>query len=82
MALGLSDVIQERSGGLSIESLFIDEGFGSLDQGSLEKAMGILDELKDGRSIGIISHVEELKSRIPSQIEIIKGVNGSRIKVL
>lgn len=81
LALGLSDVIQERSGGLSIESLFIDEGFGSLDQSSLEKAMCVLDELKDGRCIGIISHVQELKSRIPSQIEITKGVNGSNIKV-
>ena len=81
LALALSDVIQERSGGLSIESLFIDGGFGSLDQSSLEKAKSVLDELKDGRGIGIISHVQELKSRISSQIEITKRVNGPKIKV-
>ncbi|MBN1500907.1 MAG: hypothetical protein JW982_12165 [Spirochaetes bacterium] len=79
LALGLSDVIQSRSGGNELEALFIDEGFGSLDERSLERAISILDEIRGSRIVGIISHVKELKTRIPSVIEIKKTLSGSQI---
>ncbi|MDR0410376.1 MAG: AAA family ATPase [Treponema sp.] len=79
LALGLADSIQSRSGGVRLDAVFIDEGFGSLDETSLDKAMGILDELRDSRMVGLISHVESLRSRVPSRIEVVKGVEGSRI---
>lgn len=80
LALGLSDVVQERSGGIRLDSMFIDEGFGTLDEQSLRQALSLLDKLADGkRLIGIISHVEELKNRIDNKIIIEKGTFGSRI---
>ena len=80
MALGLSDVVQERSGGIRLESMFIDEGFGTLDEQALKQALTLLDKLADGkRMIGIISHVEELKNRIDNKIVIEKTMLGSRI---
>ncbi|MDR2303132.1 MAG: AAA family ATPase [Treponema sp.] len=79
LALGLADSIQSRSGGLRIDAVFIDEGFGSLDEGSLDKALSILDELRDRRMVGLISHVPEMRSRIPCQVEIIKTASGSKI---
>ncbi|MDR0644673.1 MAG: AAA family ATPase [Treponema sp.] len=79
LALGLADSIQSRSGGVRLDAVFIDEGFGSLDETSLDKAMGILDELRDRRMVGLISHVGDLRSRISSRIEIVKGAEGSRI---
>ena len=79
LALGLSDVIQARSGGRRLESLFIDEGFGSLDGEMLDRAIGILDEIGAGRQVGIISHVEALKKAVPSQIRVEKGPAGSRV---
>ncbi|MDR2483652.1 MAG: hypothetical protein LBD08_08495, partial [Treponema sp.] len=60
--------------------VFIDEGFGSLDEGSLDKALIILDELRDHRMVGLISHVGELRSRIPSHIELVKTGAGSKIR--
>lgn len=81
LALGLADVIQERSGGLKLEAIFIDEGFGTLDDQSLERAMAILHDLGQHRSVGIISHVAELRSRIASRVEVIKGRNGSSLRV-
>ncbi|SDM84357.1 AAA family ATPase [Acetanaerobacterium elongatum] len=78
LALGLADVIQSYSGGVSIETMFIDEGFGSLDAASREKAVDTLFELeKTGRLIGIISHVEELKERIPARLEVTPSASGS-----
>lgn len=78
LALGLADVIQSYSGGVSIETMFIDEGFGSLDAASRERAVDTLFELeKTGRLIGIISHVEELKERIPARLEIHPTPKGS-----
>jgi exonuclease SbcC len=59
--------------------VFIDEGFGSLDEGSLDKALIILDELREHRMVGLISHVGEMRSRIPSRIDVIKTGSGSRI---
>jgi exonuclease SbcC len=79
LALGLADSVQSRSGGIRLDAVFIDEGFGSLDETSLDKAMSILDELRDSRMVGLISHVESLRSRIPSRIEVIKGAEGSRV---
>lgn len=82
LALGLSDVVQAQSGGIRLDAMFIDEGFGSLDEQTLRLAMRMLMKLADGtRLIGIISHVAELKDAIPSQIIITKGENGSHIKV-
>ncbi len=79
LALGLADSIQARSGGIQLDAVFIDEGFGSLDETSLEKALGILDEIRGHRMVGLISHVPELRSRIPGRIEIVKTQTGSRI---
>ena len=79
LALGLADSIQARSGGIQLDAVFIDEGFGSLDETSLEKALGILDEIRGHRMVGLISHVPELRSRIPGRIEIVKPQTGSRI---
>lgn len=81
LALGLSDVIQSYVGGIDIDLLFIDEGFGSLDETSVQTAVDTLMALADGsRMVGIISHVAELKERIDAQIIIEKGVCGSIIK--
>jgi exonuclease SbcC len=81
LALGLADSIQTRSGGIRLDAVFIDEGFGSLDEGSLDKALIILDELREHRMVGLISHVGEMRSRIPSRIDIIKTGSGSQIEV-
>lgn len=69
LALGLAEVIQSQSGGIAMETLFIDEGFGSLDEEALEMAVSALEGIESqGRMIGIISHVRELKERIPQQV--------------
>lgn len=82
LALGLSDVIQNHSGGVSVDTLFIDEGFGTLDSDSLDSAIQTLFELNQkGRLVGIISHVEELKMRIPVHIDVTKTSEGSQIEV-
>jgi len=83
LALGLSDVVQSQNGGIQLDSVFIDEGFGTLDDESLSTAMDILMELKsNGRTVGIISHVNELKQTINSQIRVIKTSRGSDIEVV
>lgn len=80
LALGLSDVVQQRSGGIKLDTLFIDEGFGSLDQGTLELAINsLLDLRSSGRMIGIISHVSELKEQIHLGIEVKSNPTGSHI---
>lgn len=77
LAFGLSDVVQSYSGSVHLDSIFIDEGFGSLDQETLDTAMRALAHLqKMGRTIGMISHVSELKSRIAAQIVVSKGTDG------
>lgn len=81
LALGLSDVVQERSGGIQLDTLFIDEGFGSLDQESLQLAIQTLIDLQStGRTIGIISHVSELKEQMAQRIEVMGTRAGSLIK--
>ena len=82
LSLGLADVIQALSGGIRVDSLFIDEGFGTLDGEALERAIEELLKLRDGgRLVGIISHVSELRHRISSRIEVRKGERGSSITV-
>ena len=81
LALGLSDVVQSYAGGIHLDTLFIDEGFGSLDPEALDQAISSLMKLNiSGRLVGIISHVEELKQRIPARLEIEKGKRGSRAR--
>ncbi|MGP1593815.1 MAG: AAA family ATPase [Treponema sp.] len=80
LALGLADSIQARTGGIHIDSMFIDEGFGSLDEKALENAISILDEIRGNRMVGIISHVGELQTRIPQKIEVVKTGSGSYIR--
>ncbi len=83
LALGLSDVVQAFAGGIRLDALFIDEGFGSLDAQSLELAISTLVELQgSGRMVGLISHVAELKARIGTRIEVVGGVNGSSVKAV
>ncbi len=78
MALGLSDVVQSYAGGVRMDTMFIDEGFGTLDQESLDSAIACLSQLKEsGRLVGIISHVQELKERIPTQLRVQVGQRGS-----
>lgn len=82
MALGLSDVIQQQSGGVQIDAMFVDEGFGSLDDESLNSAINILNGLTDGnRLVGIISHVSELKSAIDNKIIVTASPTGSRVTI-
>ncbi|MCM1060418.1 MAG: SMC family ATPase [Eubacterium sp.] len=84
LALGLSDTVQQTSGGIQIETMFVDEGFGTLDQDTLQQAMNALRSLtQSGRLIGIISHVETIKTEIPRQIVVKKdGANGSFAEVI
>ncbi|WP_208559409.1 SbcC/MukB-like Walker B domain-containing protein [Marinilactibacillus kalidii] len=78
LALGLSDVIQNQNGGVSVDTLFVDEGFGTLDSDSLDMAVQtLLDLHQKGRLVGIISHVDELKTRIPAHIVVEKTATGS-----
>ncbi|MGN1014009.1 MAG: SbcC/MukB-like Walker B domain-containing protein [Butyricicoccus sp.] len=83
LALGLSDVIQSHAGGIAVETVFIDEGFGSLDSASLEQVLSVLTALSgDQRQIGIISHVAELQERIGRQIVVHRSRTGSTAQIL
>ncbi|KJK60015.1 AAA family ATPase [Saccharothrix sp. ST-888] len=80
LALGLADVVTDEAGGMPLDTLFIDEGFGSLDENSLEEVMDVLDGLRErDRAVGIVSHVADLRSRIPSQLLVRKGRHGSSL---
>ena len=79
LALGLTDVVQSYAGGLRLDTILVDEGFGSLDPDALESALQALTDLQaNGRLVGIISHVAELEERIPTRLKIIPGDHGSR----
>jgi exonuclease SbcC len=81
LSLGMSDVIQQFAGGIQMDAMFVDEGFGSLDSDSLEQAIKVLCELSGGnRLVGIISHVQELKDRIQNQVVVTKTENGSTVR--
>jgi exonuclease SbcC len=78
MALGMADVIQKNAGSVHLDTMFIDEGFGSLDEDARGKAIQILQELAgESRLIGIISHVTEMKEQMDRKLVISKGKNGS-----
>ncbi|WP_349827756.1 SMC family ATPase [Brevibacterium litoralis] len=82
LALGLADTVQAAAGGIQLDSLFIDEGFGSLDPATLDEVLGVLEELRSGgRTVGIISHVTEMKERLDTGIEVLPGPSGSTVRV-
>ncbi len=82
LALGLADAVREESGGFDLQTLFVDEGFGTLDDESLEQVMGVLDGLREGgRAVGVVSHVAELRTRIPCQVTVHKTESGSTVRV-
>jgi exonuclease SbcC len=81
LALGLAEVVQAHAGGIRLETVFVDEGFGSLDDESLDLAVAALMGLgEDGRLVGIISHVSELRERIDARLEVTAGKTGSRAR--
>jgi DNA repair protein SbcC/Rad50 len=83
LALGLSEVVQQYAGGVSLETMFIDEGFGTLDPESLDQAIeSLMDIQQSGRLVGIISHVPELKERIDARLEVIATKEGSRTEFI
>ncbi len=83
LALGLADVVTAEAAGVTIEALFVDEGFGGLDEDTLEEVMNVLDGLREGgRMVGIVSHVSELRQRIPAQVHVRKGRAGSTVELV
>lgn len=80
LALGLSDIVQAQNGGIRLDAMFIDEGFGSLDENALRQALKLLSDLSEGkRLIGVISHVTELKERIDRKIIVRKSLHGTKL---
>ncbi|MFD9877729.1 SbcC/MukB-like Walker B domain-containing protein, partial [[Kitasatospora] papulosa] len=80
LALGLADVVTDEAGGVRLDTLFIDEGFGSLDEQTLDEVLDVLDSLRErDRSVGIVSHVGDLRRRIPAQLEVVKERHGSAV---
>ncbi|WP_416959706.1 AAA family ATPase [Streptomyces sp. Agncl-13] len=81
LALGLADVVTDEAGGVRLDTLFIDEGFGSLDEQTLDEVLDVLDSLRErDRSVGIVSHVADLRRRIHAQLEVVKGRDGSAVR--
>ncbi|MEU3608615.1 SMC family ATPase [Streptomyces sp. NPDC035033] len=82
LALGLADVVTDEAGGVRLDTLFIDEGFGSLDDQTLDEVLDVLDSLRErDRSVGIVSHVADLRRRIPAQLEVTKDRRGSAVRL-
>ncbi|MFC6064199.1 AAA family ATPase [Streptomyces ochraceiscleroticus] len=82
LALGLADVVTDEAGGTRLDTLFIDEGFGSLDEQTLDEVLDVLDSLRErDRSVGIVSHVADLRQRIPAQLEVVKNRAGSSVRL-
>ncbi|WP_137725000.1 AAA family ATPase [Prescottella subtropica] len=83
LALGLADVVAAESGGVVLDTMFIDEGFGTLDADTLDLVMGVLDDLRaGGRVVGIVSHVDEMRQRIPSRLHVLHGRTGSTLEMV
>ncbi|WP_406313549.1 AAA family ATPase [Streptosporangium sp. NBC_01639] len=83
LALGLADVVTAEAGGVELGTLFVDEGFGTLDEDTLDGVLDILDGLRDGgRAVGIVSHVAELRTRVPAQLRVRKDRHGSTLSVV
>lgn len=83
LALGLADAVREESGGFDLQTLFVDEGFGTLDDESLEQVLDVLDGLREGgRAVGVVSHVAELRTRITSQVLVTKTEHGSTVRTV
>ncbi|MFC9139450.1 AAA family ATPase [Streptomyces rochei] len=81
LALGLADVVTDEAGGVRLDTLFIDEGFGSLDDQTLDEVLDVLDALRErDRSVGIVSHVADLRRRVHAQLEVVKGRTGSVLR--
>ncbi|MEH0442402.1 SMC family ATPase [Streptomyces sp. B21-102] len=81
LALGLADVVTDEAGGVRLDTLFIDEGFGSLDDQTLDEVLDVLDSLRErDRSVGIVSHVADLRRRVHAQLEVVKGRSGSVVR--
>ncbi|GHC33726.1 AAA family ATPase [Streptomyces cinnamoneus] len=81
LALGLADVVTEEAGGTRLDTLFIDEGFGSLDEQTLDEVLDVLDSLRErDRTVGIVSHVADLRQRIPAQLQVVKERSGSAVR--
>ncbi|MFF0108640.1 AAA family ATPase [Streptomyces hirsutus] len=82
LALGLADVVTDEAGGVRLDTLFIDEGFGSLDDQTLDEVLDVLDSLRErDRSVGIVSHVPDLRRRIHAQLAVVKGRSGSTVQI-
>ncbi len=83
LALGLADVVAHEAGGTELETLFVDEGFGALDAETLDDVLDILDTLREnGRTVGVVSHVAEMRDRIPTQLIVRKARTGSTLRVV
>ncbi len=82
LALGLADVVAHEAGGADLATLFVDEGFGSLDAETLDDVLDILDTLREnGRAVGVVSHVAEMRDRIPTQLVVAKARGGSTVRI-
>jgi DNA repair protein SbcC/Rad50 len=83
LALGLADVVAHEAGGADLQTLFVDEGFGALDAETLDDVLDILDTLREnGRAVGVVSHVAEMRDRIPTQLAVGKSRSGSTLRVV
>ncbi|GGR11506.1 AAA family ATPase [Streptomyces netropsis] len=81
LALGLADVVTDEAGGMRLDTLFIDEGFGSLDEQTLDEVLDVLDSLRErDRTVGIVSHVADLRQRVPAQLQVVKDRSGSAVR--
>lgn len=82
LALGLADVVVAEAGGAFMDTLFVDEGFGSLDEATLDAVLDVLDGLREGgRAVGLVSHVGELRQRVPTQLTVCRGRSGSTLSL-
>ena len=80
LALGLADAVTAEAGAAPVAALFVDEGFGSLDEQTLDEVMDVLDTLREGgRLVGLVSHVAELRARVPTQLVVRRGTRGSSV---